>query len=253
MSALGISGIVFGCTFGGALLGMFLHQVLPPDHLSDASKGVLNVAIGIIGTMAALVIGLLVASAKSSFDKLDSEIKDTAGQILVLDRELAHYGPETKAARDMIKQGVAFRLDATWPEDGSHATRIDVPEGTKGVEAIEESIRALAPQNDAQRELRSRALDLIGQVEETRWLVSGGTGTSIPTPFLVVLILWFAVILTVNGLFAPRNATVVGVLFASALSIAASIFLILEMDQPFDGIVKVSSAPLRYTLAHLGQ
>jgi len=253
MNAMEVSGIVFGCTFSGSLLGMYLHDVLPAEHLSNESKGVLNLAVGIIGTMAALVIGLLVASAKGSFDKLDGEIKDTAGQILMLDRVLAHYGPETKDARDMIRRAVTVRLDATWPEDGSHAARIDVPEGTKGVETIEDKIRALAPQNDAQRELRSRALDLIGQVEQTRWLVAGVSGSSIPTPFLVVLILWFTIILGVNGLFAPRNATVVGILFVSSLSIAASIFLILEMDQPFDGIVKVSSAPLRYTLAHLGQ
>src|SRR6185369_12685477 len=149
---------------------MYLHHVLPADHLSDESKGVLNVATGIIGTMAAIVVGLLIASAKGSFDKLDNEVKETSGQILVLDRVLAHYGPETKDARDMIQHAVALRLAATWPEDSSHATRIDVPEGTRGVETIEDKIRALAPQNDAQRELRSRALDLVGQVEETRWL-----------------------------------------------------------------------------------
>jgi hypothetical protein len=248
-----ISGIVFGCTFGGALLGMYLHHVLPADHLSDQSKGVLNLAIGIIGTMAALVVGLLVASAKGSFDKLDNDVKQSAGEVMLLVRALAHYGPETKDAREMIRRALTLRIAATWPEDSSQAARIDIPGTTQGIETIEGTIRALAPQNDAQRELRSRALDLVGQLEETRWLVTGGSGSSIPTPFLVVLILWFTVILAVNGLFAPRNATVVGILFVSSLSVAASMFLILEMDQPFDGIVKVSSAPLRYTLAHLGQ
>jgi hypothetical protein len=253
MNATVISGIVFGCAFGGALFGMFLHRVLPDDHLSDQSKGVLNLAIGIIGTMAALVVGLLIASAKGTFDKLDDDVKQGAAHVLELDRALAHYGPETKDVRDMLPRALALRLAATWPEDSSHASKIDVPEGTRGVETIEERTRALAPQNDAQRELRSRALDLIGALEDTRWLVSGGTGSSIPIPFLVVVILWFTVILGVIGLFAPRNATVVGILFVCALSIAASIFLILEMDEPFDGLVKISSAPLRYTLAHLGQ
>jgi hypothetical protein len=184
---------------------------------------------------------------------LDNDVKQSAGEVLLLDRALAHYGPETKDAREMIQHAVALRIAATWPEDSSQAAKIDIPGTTQGIETIEGTIRALAPQNDAQRELRSRALDLIGELEETRWLVSGGTGSSIPTPFLVVLILWFTVILTVNGLFAPRNGIVVGILFLSSLSVAASIFLILEMDQAFDGLVKVSSAPLRYTLAHLGQ
>ena len=253
MNAMAISGIVFGCAFGGALLGMFLRYVLPADQLSDESKGVLNLAIGIIGTMAALVVGLLIASAKGSFDKLDDDVKHGAGQALQLDRVLAHYGPETKDARDMIRRAAAVRLAATWPEDSSQAARIDIPGTTQGIEAIEGTIRALAPQTEAQRELRSRALDLIGGLEETRWLVSGGTGSSIPIPFLVVVILWFTVILGVIGLFAPRNAMVVGILFVCSLSVAASIFLILEMDQAFDGLVKISSAPLRYALAHLGQ
>ena len=253
MNAMAVSGIVFGCAFGGASLGMFLHYALPADHISDQSKGVLTMAIGIIGTMAALVVGLLIASAKSSFDKLDNDVKQSAGEVLLLDRALAHYGPETKHARDMIGRALAVRLAATWPEDSSLAAKIEIPGTTQGIEAIEDTIRALAPQNDAQRELRSRALDLVGALEETRWLVTGGTGSSIPIPFLVVVTLWFTVILAVIGLFAPRNATVVAILFVSSLSVAGSIFLILEMDQAFDGLVKISSAPLRYALAHLGQ
>lgn len=253
MNAMVVSAIVLACTFGGALLGMSLQRVLPDHHLSDQSKGVLNLAIGIIGTMAALVVGLLIASAKGSFDKLDDDVKQSAAQVLELDRVLAHYGPETKDVRDMIRIAIVGRLDVTWPEDGSRASRIDVPNSTRGIETIEERIRGLAPQNDVQREIRSRALDLIATLEQTRWLVSGGTISSIPIAFLVVVILWFTVILGVIGLFAPRNATVVGILLVCSLSIAASIFLILEMDQPFDGLVKISSAPLRYTLAHLGQ
>ena len=253
MNVMVVSGIVLGCTFGGALLGMFLHRVLPDDHLSDQSRGVLNLAIGIIGTMAALVVGLLIASAKGSFDKLDDDVKKGAVQVLELDRVLAHYGPETKDVRDLIRRALASRLDATWPEDGSHASTVDVPEGARGIESIEERTRALAPQNDAQRDLRSRALDRISSLEQTLWLVFAETGSSIPVPFLVVVILWFTVILGVIGLFAPRNATVVGVLFVCSLSIAASLFLILEMDQPLGGVLKISSAPLRYALAHLGQ
>jgi hypothetical protein len=253
MSPTVIAWIVFGCVFGGALLGMFLRHVLPDHHLSDDSRDVFKLAIGIIGTMAALVVGLLIASAKSSFDELDSDLKHSAGEVLLLDRVLAHYGPETKDARDMIRRTVAFRLDATWPEESSPAARPDTPESTLGVETVEHSIRALAPQNEAQRELRSRALELIGDVAQTRWLMFSGMGSSIPVPFLVVLILWFTIILGVIGLLAPRNPTVVGIMLVSSLSIAGSIFLILEMDQAFDGLVKISSAPLRYALAHLGQ
>jgi len=80
-----------------------------------------------------------------------------------------------------------------------------------------------------------------------------GAGSSVPVPFLVVVVFWLTVIFGSFGIFAPRNATVIAVLIVCALSVACSIFLILEMDQPFRGVMKISSTPLRFTLSHLGQ
>jgi hypothetical protein len=130
---------------------------------------------------------------------------------------------------------------------------LDVSERTTVLEGIENRIRELSPHPDAQRWFRSRALEIGSDVLQTRWLVIGGAGSSVSLPFLVVMVFWLTVIFGSFGLFAPRNATVIAVLFVCALSVAASIFLILEMDQPFEGMMKISSAPLRYTLCHLGQ
>jgi hypothetical protein len=88
---------------------------------------------------------------------------------------------------------------------------------------------------------------------QTRWLTLGGLGASVPVLFLVVVVFWLTIILGSFGLLARRNATVVVVLFLCAVSVAGSIFLILEMDQPFEGLMKISSAPLRYALSQLGQ
>jgi hypothetical protein len=120
-------------------------------------------------------------------------------------------------------------------------------------QGFEARILQLAPQNDAQRWLKSQALQIGSDLMETRWLVLGGLGSSVPPPFLVVVVFWLTIIFGSFGLFAPRNGTVVAVLFLCALSVAGAIFLILEMDQPFQGLMKISSAPLRYTLSHLGQ
>jgi hypothetical protein len=210
-----------------------------------------KLGMGLLGTTAALVLGLLIASAKSAFDTQNNEVKQAAADILLLDRALAQYGPETRDVRELIRRAVAFRLAVTWPEEGSG--RVDTPETTGTVEGIAAKIRGLSPQNESQRWLQSQAVQLAAEVQRTRWMLFGGVGDSLQTPFLVVLVFWVTVIFASFGLFAPRNPTVIAALLLCALSIAASIFLIVEMGRPFGGLMKISSAPLRYTLAQLGQ
>src|SRR5262245_58972182 len=176
-----------------------------------------------------------------------------AANVLLLGRTLSNYGQETKSIRDQIRRAIEYKLAMTWPENGSTA-RVDTSETTPVVEGIEGEIRALSPKNDVQRALQARTLDISGGLLQTRWLMFGQeAGNAIQTPLLVVLVFWLAALFASFGLFAPRNATVIAVLCVSALSVSGAILLILEMNQPFQGLVKVSSAPLRYTLAHLGQ
>jgi hypothetical protein len=253
MSSLAIAGIVFVCIFAGAVLGMVLQSVLPEHHLSPDSKDVVKVGMGLIATMAALVLGLLTGSAKSSFDAQDNEVKQSAANLILLDRVLAHYGPETKDAREMLRRTVANRLAMTWPENGAPPAGLDVPGTTPAAEGIQDAIRALTPQNDAQRGLQSQALQISGDVMQTRWLLFAQAGNAIQVPLLVVLVFWVTALFASFGLFAPRNGTVIAVLALAALSVAGAILLILEMNQPFQGMIKISGAPLRYALAHLGQ
>lgn len=253
MSAFAIASIVFACVFASALLGMLLRATVPGDHLNPDSKDVVKLAMGLLATMAALVLGLLTASAKSSFDTWDNEVKESAAKIILLDRVLAQYGPETKDVRDLLRGAVAFRLAQTWPEDKSQAAKFDSAATTPSVEAIEGRIRALSPQNDSQRALQSRAQQITADLLATRWLLFAQAGNSIPLPFLVVLVFWLSVLFVSFGLLAPRNATVIAALLLCALSVSGSIFLILEMDTPLAGLLKISSAPLRYALSQLGQ
>ena len=248
-----IALIAFACVFGGALLGMFLRVLLPAHHLSEDTKDVIKLEVGLIATMTALVLGLMIATAKSSYDTQDEAVKHTAAKVLLLDRMLANYGPETQEARELLRRTVAARLEAIWPADRSHRVRWEAPEAGFAARDIEARILRLSPQTDAQRWLRTQALRLDRDIMETRWLVLGRLGSTVPVPFLVVVVVWLTIIFGSFGLFAPRHATAVVVLFLCALSVAGSLFLILEMDQPFDGLIKISSAPLRYALSHLGQ
>jgi hypothetical protein len=250
MSPIVVASIAFGCIVGGALLGMMVGSRLPDHHLESASKDVVRLAMGMIATMTALVLGLVTASAKSSFDTEDAAVRHSAATILTLDRMLADYGPEAKPIRAAIHRLVATKVQQVWPEAAGAAATV-TPE--TGGERIAADILALTPSTDAQRWYQSRALELAGEILQSRWVVFNGSGNSVQVVFLVVIICWLTVLFGSFALFAPRNATAIGALLICTLSVAASIFLILEMDDPFDGVMKISSAPMRYALAHIDQ
>ena len=244
--------IVFACVFGGALLGMALRRIAPAHHLDSKSQEVVKLGIGVIATMAALVLGLLIASAKTSFDNQRNALPAMAAQVILLDRILAHYGPgETKEIRDSLRSAVARIIDQTWTADRSSSPRTEL--AVTGTEGLYEQVQALSPQNEAQRALQAQALSLMVDIGHTRWLMVEQQKNSMPMAFLVVLVLWLAFMFGTFGLFAPHNATVLVTMFLCALSISAAIFLILELYSPFHGVIQLSSAPLRYALAHLGQ
>jgi hypothetical protein len=254
MSALAISCVVFACVFAGALLGLSLQGPLPDYHLSETTKDAVKLGTGLIATLAALVLGLLIASAKSAYDTQNSEIKQMSATILFLDRILAHYGPETKEARDRLRRTIAGAIERIWPENGSRPANLAPAERRAEVESFFDKIQELRPQNDVQHSLQAQAVQISTDLGKTRFLLfEQKGGGSYATPFLVVLVFWLTIIFATFGLFAPRNATVVAVWFVCALSVSGAIFLILEMDMPFEGLLQISSEPMRDALARIGQ
>ena len=253
MSAIGLATLTFVCAFGGALVGGYIRSLLPPTHLSKESQDVMRLGMGLVATMTALLLGLVTASARSSFDSQDAAIRTSAANILTLDRLLARYGPETGPIRDGLKKGLAFRIEMTWPADGSSNMDLQPSEATSAIEDIENRILQLTPATDTERWFKSEALKLSEEVTKTRWRVLGSMGGSVPVVFLAVVVLWLTVTFTSFGLYTQSNASVVAVLFVAAFSVAAAVFLIMELDGPFAGVIKVSSAPLRYALSQLGQ
>jgi predicted RND superfamily exporter protein len=233
---------------------MFLRGALPEHHLSTDSKDIIRVGMGVIGTMAALVLALLIAAAQGSFREQRSEIVQLSANIILLDRVFAHYGPETKEARDLLRRVVATTLKQMWPEDSSQPAQLD-PTASEA-EVLLDKVQALSPQNETQRSLHAQALSLAFNLVQTRWLMFVQQVRSIPVAFLIVLavlVFWFTTIFFSVGLFAPFNATVIAILFISALSISGAIFLIVDLNRPFEGLLRIPSAPLRDALEHLGQ
>jgi hypothetical protein len=252
VSPIEISWIVFACIFGGATLGMFLRSRLPENHLNSDSKDVIKLAMGVLGTMAALVLALLINSAKSSHDVQSGEITQMAADFILLDRVLAHYGPEGDEARGLLRTAVAGAIDDTW-RGRDYRSNLDSRTTRARADSFFEKIQQLQPRNDYQRSLNAQALQICSELGRLRSLLLEQTQGSIPMPFLIVLVFWLTVIFTGFGLFSRPNPTVVGVLLLSSISIAGAIFLVLELDRPFEGLIQISNAPLRNAVAHLGK
>jgi len=252
LSALTISFIVFACVLAGAVLGIVLRKVLPKHHLSDETKYIVGLGTGLLATLAALVLGLLIASAKSSFDSKSDEINKGAAIIILLDRNLRYYGPEANEARASLRRMTVAKTELTWFENGVQAG-VGSAGPTAGIEEVQEKLRALVPSGDPQRWLQKRTLRLSSELAQMRWLVIDQHRSSIPTPFLVALVLWLVVIFASFGLFAPTHGTAYVVIFACALSVSSAIFLILELDRPFEGLLKISDLPLREAITEIGR
>ena len=249
MYAISIALIVFACVAGGALIGSLLSAVLPSRHLSSDSKDTVKVGMGLIGTMTAILLGLLIASAKSFYDSQNTELTEMSSKVILLDRVLAHYGSETKDVRDLLHTAVGRILDAMWRK-GSGNSGAAAPGGS---EIVYEKIQGLSPQNDAQRSLQNQALSVAIDLAKTRWLMLQQATSSVSAPLLVVVVFWLVLIFCSFGLLAPRTPIVAATLGLCALSVSAAIFLVVDMYSPYTGVVQVSSAPLRTALAQLGK
>ena len=251
MNSAVTGALVFGCLFGAGLLGLRVQAALPEHHLNPETKDAVKVGMGLVATMAALVLGLLVASTKGAYDTQKGEVTQMAAKTVFLDRVLANYGSESAESRDLLRRSVGSAINHMWPDKKlSHAAELD-PSESSG-EVFFNSIQKLSPQNDVQRSLKSQAVQIATDLGQMRWLLFEQTETSISLPMLIILISWLAIIFMSIGLFAPPNATVIIALMLAALSVSGAIFLILELDMPFDGVIQISPAPMRNALIHLG-
>ncbi len=251
MNPVIVGVITFSCLFAGALLGSVLRNRLPGHHLRDDSRHLIEIGLGIIGTMAGLVLGLLVASASTSYNEQRSEVLDAASKIILLDRVLAHYGPQAQDARATLRVAVEQALVRTWPqESGSQPT---APARAGGGEAVLDAVEALSPKTEEQRSLKPQAASLVIDLARVRWLMFEQGAESISVPLLVLLVFWFTITFLGFGLFAPSNPTVIVALALCALAVSGAVFITLEMYTPFEGIVRLSSAPVREALLHLGR
>lgn len=237
--------------FVASLVGMWLRKVLPNQHLNAETKECVRVGMGLVGTMTALLLGLLIASAKGSYDTQRNDVIEIATKVGFLDRALATYGPETNNSRAILRRAVEKTIQRMWPDKGS--TNTEVTTSVAEARTLYDSIQQLAPRDEMQRSIKAEALSDSVELSKTLWLLSAQKQVTIVAPLLVMVIVWLAVIFVSFGLLAPSNKMVIITLLVVALSVSSAIFLILELDQPFQGLIRISSEPMRNVLNNLGR
>ena len=237
--------VVFTSVYGGALLGFALRSRIPPEHLDSESREVLKVATGFIATMSALVLGLLVASAKSSYDQQKNELTQVCADVAFLDRALAYYGPPAAGARRILQDSVEEGFGRLWKNTAEPPLAVG--------ESLFEAVQRLEANTEQQRAMKDAIAQLTIGLGKTRWLMHAQSRHTILTPLLVIVVFWLTIIFVSYGLYARPHALVRTALLVCALSAASAIFLILEMDQPYTGLVRISDAPLRDVVSRIGK
>jgi hypothetical protein len=225
MSALTLSRIIFVLTLGGAILGTLLRRALPKHHLSSHAKDAVRLGAGLTATIAALVVGLLIAAAKGSFDTQTSQVRQITANLIPLDNILAQYGPETRAIREQIRGTIDRFADGLWREKKAGTT--GPVETNAAAEQVYLEIHKLSPHDDLQRLLKTRAVQISNDLVQVRFLAVRRIRKSDREAL---------------------NGTVFTCLFLFALSAASAIFLIMELSRPFTGLMMITSAPLRNAL-----
>jgi uncharacterized membrane protein (DUF485 family) len=233
------------------LLGGCLRRFLPAEQLNAESKDAVKLALGLVATMTAILLGLLISSAKGSFDTARTEVMQMAAKVTLLDRVLKLYGPEAMDARRALRDAIADGVQHTWPADRSRPVQLD-PNQQVG-DAVYVAISRLAPHDDTQRALKTQAATLMVQLAEFRALVQAQAVSSVSKPLLIALVIWLVVIFFGFSLLAPANATSTLALVAGAFSVACAVLIILELDYPFAGMIRIPSEPMMNALAHIAK
>ena len=252
MSSNYVIGLIsFAAIFGGVLIGRFAANRLPGHHLSSETQSVITVSVAVIGTLSALVLGLMITAAYSSFSARSDQVRELSVQLIRVERNLRRYGPEAIEARATLHIWAIAKMQELFPEKGkptiSSETTIQM------LENVQDAVLDLTPQNERQKYLRTLCLTLSSTMIQARWSLEERTGHSTPIPFLVLLIFWLAIVFVSFGLFAPGNPTAIAALLLCSLAVSGGIALIEDLSNPHSGLIQFPLEPMRKALSEIEQ
>ena len=246
-----ITGLIsFVAIFGGVIAGMLVGRRLPGHHLSSATQSAVTVAVAVIGTLSALVLGLMISAANRSFSARSDEVRQLSVQLIRIDRNLHRYGPEADDARLALHAWAKAKTQQLFPEKGQE--RPSIQGTTIMLESVQDEIIDLEPKNPRQNYLRTLCLTLTSTIIQSGWSLETLTGHSIPVPFLILLVFWLSVVFASFGLFAPPNPTTIVMLLLCTVAVSGGIYFIEELDNPASGLIQISPDAMRRAVNEIG-
>lgn len=262
MIEIGLAALVFVLLLGGTGLGILLRPLLPEEHRKHETVQLVQLVLGMLVTFGALVLGLLTASAKSSFDTATDDMRAYAADLIQLDGRLRDYGPDAEAARAALRTYTAAAIASTWPGEpvpvgnypripGAHDGELESARLGALLDTVGRDIARFAPRDRYQSVLAARLGDLFGRVRDTRWRLIEEAHSTLSRPFFVMLTLWLIMIFLSFGLIAPHNALALVMIGLGAMSISSSVYVIVDLDTPFTGQIAIPSDSMRDALRHM--
>jgi hypothetical protein len=238
-----IGSIVLAALLSGAFAGAKLRDRLPEHELSDETKNLVSVSSAVLGTLSALVLGLLISNANTSFTRLGGEVTALSAQVLRLDHILSRYGANVEPARNVVLQYAEHKAVDLFPDDPADV-RLSNPATYELLQRLEDMLLALRPANARDQWWLGQATALAAKIGDSRWLIAQQVGQGTPKAFVALLVFWLALLFASFGLFAPRNFTSAITLTLCALAVAGAVAMFLELERGFGGFVRISPAPM---------
>jgi ABC-type amino acid transport system permease subunit len=231
------------------VLGLLARSRLPGHLLSSETQSAVTVLVAVIGTLSALVLGLMITVANSSFSKASDEVRQSSLQVIRVERNLRRYGSEGDDARAKLRAWATIKLQQLSPEKGQSPP--SAQQGIETLESVQDALLALTPKDEGQKYLRTLCLALSSNLIQERWSLEQHKGHSIPVPFLVLLIFWLTIVFASFGLFAPANATTIVALLLCSIAVAGGIALIEDLDDPSSGFIRFPVDSMRKALVEI--
>jgi hypothetical protein len=242
--------IVFAAILAGAVAGAKVQAHLPKHHLTDETKNLVNVSTAVLATVSALVLGLLISNANTSFTRLGGQVTALSAEILRLDHILRRYGGDAEPARNMLLQYAEHKSADLFPASAADV-RLSNPSTYELLQRVEDLLLSLKPANPRDQWWLAQAMTLAAKIGDTRWLIAQQIGQGTPKTFVALLVFWLALLFASFGLFAPPNLTSAATLTLCALAVAGAVAMFLELEQGFGGLVRISPEPMRQAVKTL--
>ena len=239
--------LVFAVILSGAFVGALVRRRVPQHNLTEETKSMVSVSMAVIATISALVLGLLLSNANSSFNAVQGQVNFISAEILRLDQLLRRYGSETKPAREKLRQYAERKRDALFPKNPADFHLGDQPT-YELLQEVEDLVLAIKPSNARDQWWLAQATTLASKIGDARFLLAQQAGQGTPIPVVLLLVLWLTLLFASFTLFAPSNIISTATLTLCALAIAGAVGMILDLERGFGGLVHVSPQPMNHAV-----